>query len=101
MSIVLPDAPPTEWTIAHVHTRLPGENNTAAEMDRKLHEYFAAGVRLVWHIDPTTRTANAYTALDQWTEVGTSDSLLGGEVLPGFKLPLEQLFDWVKTPGEE
>src|SRR5262249_14451440 len=27
-------------------------SNTRQEMDRKLHEYFATGVRLVWYVDP-------------------------------------------------
>jgi Uma2 family endonuclease len=76
------------------------KNNTAAEMDRKLRDYFAAGVRLVWYIEPTTRTARAYTGVDQWNEVGAGDSLVGGEVLPGFALPLAQLFDWIDAPEE-
>jgi Uma2 family endonuclease len=76
------------------------KNNTAEEMDRKLHDYFTAGVRLVWYIEPATRTARAYTGVDQWSEVGVGDSLVGGEVLPGFALPLGQLFDWVDAPRE-
>ena len=28
------------------------ESNTRAEMDRKLRDYFAAGVLLVWYFDP-------------------------------------------------
>ena len=60
-------------------------------MDRKLHEYFQAGVRLVWRIEPKTRTARAYTAVDAWREIAPQGSLSGGEVLPGFELPLAQL----------
>ena len=33
------------------------KSNTKAEMNRKLGEYFAAGVRLVWIVDPRKRTA--------------------------------------------
>ena len=76
------------------------KGNTVAEMDRKLHEYFESGTQLVWYIEPKTRTARAYTAVDRWTEIGVNDSLLGGEVLPGFELPLEQLFARVDGPGE-
>src|SRR5258708_1197455 len=36
--------------------------NTKREMDRKLREYFQAGVRLVWYVDPRKRIAHAYTA---------------------------------------
>jgi len=66
--------------------------NTEGEMQRKLHDYFAAGVRLVWYIDPRTRTARAYTAEDQYTELGERQCLSGGQVLPGLELPLEELF---------
>lgn len=66
--------------------------NTEGEMQRKLRDYFTAGVRLVWYIDPTTRTARAYTAPDQSTTYGEADRLPGGDVLPGFELPLAELF---------
>jgi Uma2 family endonuclease len=68
------------------------EGNTEAEMQRRLRDYFTAGVRLVWYIDPRTQTARAYTAEDQCTEVGPQDSLSGGEVLPGLQLPMKDLF---------
>ena len=68
------------------------KSNTAGEMQRKLRDYFAAGVRLVWYIDPRTRSAKSYTAEDQCVEVAESQSLSGGDVLPGFELPLSELF---------
>ena len=77
------------------------QGNTPEEMERKLREYFQAGVRLVWYIEPTTRTARAYTAAGEWTEIGPDDSLLGGAVLPGFELPLAQLFARVERPRDE
>ena len=67
-------------------------SNTEAEMQRKLHEYFSAGARLVWYITPETRTARAYTAPDQWQDHGPGESLSGGDVLPGFILSLDKLF---------
>jgi Uma2 family endonuclease len=68
------------------------EGNTQAEMSRKLRDYFTAGVRLVWYIDPKTRSAQAYTAEDRWVDVSETQSLSGGEVLPGFELSLKELF---------
>ena len=35
------------------------------EMKRKLRDYFKAGVRLVWYIEPKIRTARAYTAVQR------------------------------------
>jgi Uma2 family endonuclease len=66
--------------------------NTPGEMRRKLREYFSAGVLLVWLIDPRTHTAETYTAPEQMVPVGEDQSLEGGTVLPGFVLPLRQLF---------
>jgi Uma2 family endonuclease len=68
------------------------EGNTAGEMRRKLHDYFTAGVRLVWYIDARTRTAAVYTAPEQCTMLGENDLLTGGDVLPGFELSLRELF---------
>jgi Uma2 family endonuclease len=68
------------------------EGNTKGEMERKLKEYFLAGVRLVWIIDPPRRRVTAYTAPDESTVVGEDESLTGGEVLPGLSLPLRDVF---------
>lgn len=67
-------------------------DNTRAEMDRKLREYFAAGTRLVWYVDPQTKTARVFTAPDEGTLLGEEESLSGGDLLPGFELPLRALF---------
>lgn len=69
------------------------ENNTREEMQRKLREYFLAGVRLVWLIDPHKRTAEVYTTPDAPTAtLDETQALGGGKVLPGFTLPLAELF---------
>lgn len=67
-------------------------SNTAKEMARKRGEYFRAGVRLVWEIDPRARTARVYTSESSFTDLAVNDTLDGGTVLPGFTLPLAQLF---------
>ena len=36
-------------------------NNTKGEMQRKLHDYFAAGAESVWYIDPQTQSAVIYS----------------------------------------
>jgi len=66
--------------------------NTPAEMQRKLRDYFAAGVRMVWYVDPASRTVKTYTAEDRCRDLGQGDALSGGDVLPGFELPLNELF---------
>ena len=66
--------------------------NTEGELRRKLLDYFSAGVRLVWYIEPASRTAKVYTSPDQCTVLDETQSLSGGAVLPGFDLSLRDLF---------
>jgi Uma2 family endonuclease len=68
------------------------KGNTKPEMNRKLREYFEAGVSLVWMVDPRKRMARSYTAVDQSVLITEDQALDGGAVLPGFRLPLSELF---------
>lgn len=74
------------------------EGNTADEMDRKLRDYFTAGVKLVWYIDPRTRTVRAFTSPDDVTDLAETDTLDGGTVLPGFAVAVARLFDQLAPP---
>ncbi len=67
-------------------------SNTPKEMARKRREYFQVGVRLVWMVDRKTRTVAVYTSPDQFVTLDESQALDGGAVLPGFALPLRDLF---------
>jgi Uma2 family endonuclease len=69
------------------------KGNTKAEMKRKLREYFDAGVRLVWLIDPRTRTVLVHTSPKASKKLGQGQDLDGGDVLPGFALSLAELFE--------
>lgn len=71
-------------------------SNTAAEIDRKIAELFELGTRLVWVIDPPTESAAVYSRGKKPKRVGPGDVLDGGKVLPGFRLPLSDLFAAVK-----
>jgi len=66
--------------------------NTSGEVQRKLRDYFRAGVHLVWVVQPRTRTAERYDAPDRKRRVGRTGSLDGGDLLPGFNLSLPELF---------
>lgn len=68
-------------------------SNTRQEMDRKLVEYFQAGVRLVWYVYPKTCETHVYVRPDKFDVVTLSGRLVGGDVLPGFELPLESVFE--------
>jgi Uma2 family endonuclease len=62
-------------------------------MELKLREYFEAGVRLVWYIDPPSRTARIYSQPDQSETIDANGMLAGHDVLPGFQVRLGELFE--------
>jgi len=82
--------------VAHLAPDLAVEviskGNTRQEMDRKLADYFTAGVRQVWYIYPVSREVRIYTAPDRSTVLPQDQTLDGGEVLPGFRLVLAEFF---------
>jgi Uma2 family endonuclease len=75
------------------------KDNTRKEMARKLREYFKAGVRLVWYVDPSKRTVQVYTAVDRSTLLDESRTLDGGDVLPGFSLSIRDWFAEAERTG--
>lgn len=68
------------------------EGNTRAELARKRTEYFDAGTKLVWEVDPEARTVTVYTSATSSTTLNETGTLDGAAVLPGFTLPLAELF---------
>lgn len=66
--------------------------NTKGEMALKIREYFLGGTRLVWVVDPKKRCVRVYTAPDESRLLTEGQTLEGGDVLPGLKIPLRQLF---------
>jgi len=74
------------------------EGNTKSEMTRKVREYFEAGVKLVWLIDPKKRVARVYSSVDDSTLIRADQVLAGGNVLPGFVLRLSDLLDRGRRP---
>ena len=68
------------------------KGNTKAEMDRKLREYFEAGTKLVWCLDPKLRQMRVFNSADAVEVIEESGTVGGGEVLPGFEMSLSELF---------
>jgi len=71
--------------------------NTADEVMTKLREYFKAGVQQVWVIYPVEEVAHVYEAFDRIRVVLRHEALDGGAILPGFRLPLSDLFEEEET----
>jgi Uma2 family endonuclease len=64
----------------------------ASDVQDKVKDYLTAGVRLIWLVDPQSQTVTAYASAEQVKLLLAEDTLDGGNVLPGFTLPLSVLF---------
>jgi Uma2 family endonuclease len=88
--------PATDSRVAQIVPALAVEvlsqGNTTAEMDRKLREYLQAGTKLVWLVDPKTQSVAVYTAPETSITLQGKDTLDGGSALPGFLLPVTEVF---------
>jgi Uma2 family endonuclease len=58
----------------------------------RIEEYFRAGVELVWIIHPKQKLVYVYESPVLVRALTVHDSLDSGKVLPGFVLPLQELF---------
>jgi Uma2 family endonuclease len=64
-----------------------------AEAQRtKVPEYFRAGVQRVWVVYPKLHVVDVFETATSVRIFGPDDTLVGDPLLPGFRLPLAQLF---------
>src|SRR5262249_41553321 len=73
-------------------------SNLAEEIDRRITDYFQSGVRLVWVFYPDSGRVYVYQSPTQVSIVERTDTLDGGEVLPGLQLPIAHLYTAVTRP---
>lgn len=66
--------------------------NTAAEMRRKLADYFAAGVKEVWYIYPDRKIVQIHLGNEESITVEQSQKFEGTPLLPGLQLDLAKFF---------
>jgi Uma2 family endonuclease len=82
------------------HCRIPPDlavevvspNDLYSEVEAKVGEYLGAGVRLVWVIDPPTRSVRVHRANGTVADLEEEDELSGEEVIPGFRCRVGELF---------
>ena len=67
-------------------------SNTRREMERKLGDYFNAGVQQVWLVYPDSREIVVYTSPNESATRKGDDLLDGGALLPGFSVPVAKIF---------
>lgn len=81
-------------TIPELVVEIRSKNDTNAEIAVKAEEYFAAGVQVVWIVDPTARTLAAHRP-DTSVIVFRGDEPVTCDLLPGFAVPAARFFDGV------
>jgi len=67
-------------------------SNSARDMQERAGEYLAAGARLVWIVNPETRTVDVYRPGGERIALSGDLALEGYDVLPGLSLKLGELF---------
>ena len=88
------------WSaIPDLAVEIVSPTNLAEEIDSKITDYFQAQVRQVWVVYPDSGRVYVYQSPTQVTVLERTDTLDGGEVLSGFRLPIEQLYEAVTRPA--
>jgi Uma2 family endonuclease len=67
-------------------------SNTWVDIQEKVQQYFGAGARLVWIVQPGARSVVVHTSPHESRTLREAETLEGGDVLPGFALPVAELF---------
>ena len=88
------DIPDGDWKIyPDLAAEVVSPNDTADGLETKLDEYLRAGVRLVWVVYIPTRNVWAYRPDGTARLYRATDTLPGEDVLPGFTVPVAELFE--------
>jgi len=66
-------------------------SDRASEVLAKVQDWLEAGSAAVWVVDPHTRRVSVYRS-GEVVVLKESDALAGGDLLPGFSLPVAEIF---------
>jgi Uma2 family endonuclease len=67
-------------------------SDTYTEVEEKVAEYLQAGAKAVWVVNPRRRTITLYHSLSDITILTEHDTLEGGDLLPGFRCRVSEVF---------
>src|SRR2546426_12779628 len=73
-------------------------NDVFKDVLAKVREYFHYGVQVIWVIAPEEQQVYVYDSPTHVRILTGQDELTGGEVVPGFRLPLVHLFQHAAAP---
>jgi Uma2 family endonuclease len=67
-------------------------SDRATEVQEKIEQWLAAGVRMAWLVYPETRSVAVYRSPTNIRLLSAADTIDGGDVLPGFTCLVRDLF---------
>jgi Uma2 family endonuclease len=85
-----PDGPVT--VPPDLEVEVVSANDEAEEIDHRVADYLAAGVKLLWIVYPATRSVWVVRRDGSAARLTEAQDLSGEDVLPGFTLPIRNLF---------
>lgn len=90
LSQAIDDVPAT--TMPDLAVEIKSPSNTYTDLRDKAAFYLAHGAKLVWLVYPEKRLVEIFAAGGGVDILTDNDTLTGGEVLPGFSLPVRDIF---------
>lgn len=89
--------PRDQWTpyapvVPDLVVEIVSPSERPGQVARKLAVYLRAGVQIVWLVRPLLRVVEVHRPGQDATVLGVGDALDGYEVLPGFTLPVADIF---------
>jgi Uma2 family endonuclease len=91
----IPDAgvPQSFWPGApDLAVEIVSPGDRSAEINAKVRDYLAHGVRLVWIVDPGRKAVTAHRPGSRPVVFRADDVLDAGDVIPGFRCSVRQIF---------
>ena len=76
-------------------------NDRAVEVEDKALDWLRAGAKMVIVLNPKTRTATIYRGFDDIRILTEGDTIDGGDVVPGWQLPLVQMCSNFNKTGSD
>lgn len=86
-----PPRPGYSVAIPDLVIEIVSPNDKSHEVYDKARMWLSHGVRLVWVVQPESRTVEVHRS-DVGVEVVSAGELEGGDVVPGFSCPIDEIF---------
>jgi Uma2 family endonuclease len=81
------------WPVApELAVEVISPTDKAFDVIEKVREYFAGGVRQVWHVYSNVEQVFVFTSPTEVRVLTRGDELTGDPVVPGFRMPVADLF---------